>query len=64
MSEQPRSFRLPASITPLIGREQALADAAATLLGRQLRLVHAPGPAGTGKTRTAVANAQEIRAAF
>ncbi|MFJ9696368.1 BTAD domain-containing putative transcriptional regulator [Kitasatospora sp. NPDC101183] len=53
------SSHLPASLTPLIGRDEALAHLARLL--RTARLVTLSGPGGVGKTRLAVAAADAVR---
>src|SRR5439155_7069611 len=51
---------LPAPTTPLIGREAEVRDVAGLL--RALRLVTLTGPGGSGKTRLAIAVAEELGA--
>jgi predicted ATPase/DNA-binding CsgD family transcriptional regulator len=53
---------LPATPGPLLGRERELATAREMLLGGATRLLTLTGPAGTGKTRLAVALAEELAA--
>jgi predicted ATPase len=56
--------RLPASVTSLLGREQAI-DEVGGLLGRPgVRLVTLTGPGGVGKTRLAVAVGERLRDRF
>jgi predicted ATPase len=56
--------RLPASTTPLRGRERAIGEVA-RLLGRPgVRLVTLTGPGGIGKTRLAVAVGERLRGRF
>jgi predicted ATPase/DNA-binding SARP family transcriptional activator len=55
---------LPAPPTPLVGREQEIAQVLA-LLGRpEVRLVTIGGPGGIGKTRLALAAAEELSVDF
>ena len=49
---------LPRPATPLVGRDQELAELSALLTARALRLLTLTGPGGSGKTRLAVALAQ------
>jgi predicted ATPase/DNA-binding SARP family transcriptional activator len=59
-----RSPRLPAPPTQLVGRERELATLTA-LLGRpDVRIVTLTGPAGTGKTRLALAAAELLGEVF
>jgi predicted ATPase len=51
---------LPAQPTPLRGREQDLETAGRQLLRDDVRLLTLTGPAGTGKTRLAVALAESV----
>jgi predicted ATPase len=53
---------LPVQPTPLVGREQELADAIALL--REQRLLTLVGPPGTGKTRLALQLAAEVADEF
>ncbi len=50
---------LPRPATPLVGRDGELAELAALLGSPRVRLVTLTGPGGSGKTRLAVALAQE-----
>src|SRR5215472_14053938 len=61
---QVRREHLPAPMTDLIGREQGLAAATTTLLDKRARLVTLTGPPGTGKTRLAIAAADQVRESF
>lgn len=56
--------KLPASLTPLIGREDDLAAICAAIQQDQVRLLTVTGPGGVGKTRLAVAAARQIAAGF
>jgi predicted ATPase len=53
---------LPVQATPLVGREQELADATALL--REQRMLTLVGPPGTGKTRLALQLAAEVADEF
>jgi len=59
-----RQHNLPASPTPLIGRECELRAAREQLLQEQVRLLTLTGPGGSGKTRLALAVAEELREDF
>lgn len=60
-----RRFRgLPVQPTPLIGREVELATTRAHLVKSGTRLLTLTGPAGTGKTRLAIAVAGEVLDTF
>src|SRR6185312_2625123 len=61
--EQPDELetRLPRAPTPLVGRQLEIA-AVAALLREEARLVTLTGPGGTGKTRLALAVAEELSA--
>lgn len=55
-----RSGNLPASLTPLIGRERELDEIRALLRQSSLRILTLTGPGGIGKTRLALAVAAEL----
>jgi predicted ATPase/class 3 adenylate cyclase len=55
-----RPNNLPAQITPLIGREQEIAEIRTLLHDRGVRLVTLLGSGGTGKTRLALQVAAEV----
>lgn len=60
----PPRWRLPASLTPLIGRERECDMAVARLRDGQARLLTLTGPGGVGKTRLAIEIARALRDAF
>src|SRR5437660_619077 len=55
MRSHRRSTNLPAQPTPLIGRDRDIAVARQLLLREDVRLLTLTGPAGSGKTRLALA---------
>ena len=55
---------IPTALTPLVGREQAVARVRQRLLLPEVRLVTLTGPGGTGKTRLAIQVATEAHAEF
>jgi predicted ATPase/DNA-binding SARP family transcriptional activator len=57
---RPAKMLLPAPATPLIGRRLEVAAVAALLRSGEVRLVTLTGPGGTGKTRLAIAAAEEL----
>lgn len=59
-----RRFDIPKPRTSLIGREQEVACAAKLLLDPHVRLLSFIGPGGSGKSRLAIAVAQETAEAF
>src|SRR5215207_8017126 len=59
----PFSSKLPTPLTPLIGREPDIAAASALRTG-SVRLLTLTGAAGVGKTRLAIATADEIQDSF
>lgn len=56
--------RIPRPLTPMLGREKDLADLAALLERRDVRLVTITGPGGVGKTRLAIELALRLRDIF
>jgi predicted ATPase/class 3 adenylate cyclase len=59
-----RPHNLPAQLTPLVGREEAVRRVRRLLLRDGVRLVTLTGPGGTGKTRLAIQVAAEVVDAF
>ena len=55
---------LPAPITPLIGRRNALAEVTAMLRDPEFRLISVIGPGGSGKTRLALEAGNAVRYHF
>jgi predicted ATPase/DNA-binding SARP family transcriptional activator len=57
-----RFDNLPAELTPLIGRDAELAELCSLYVADGCRLVTVTGPGGTGKTRLALAAAEQLGA--
>ena len=55
---------LPAVLTSLLGREQAVGEVAALVTDPEVRLLTLTGPGGVGKTRLALAAAERLRDRF
>jgi DNA-binding SARP family transcriptional activator/predicted ATPase len=55
---------LPAALTPLIGRENELAQISEHLLNPECRLLTLLGPGGIGKTRLALSAAEQMSTTF
>src|SRR5258708_39300676 len=58
------AHRLPAQPTPLIGRTRELRALRELILRDDVRLVTITGPAGIGKTRLALASADDLHGLF
>ena len=56
--------RLPAEVTPLVGREEAMAELITMVRDSNVRLITMTGPGGTGKTRLATALASSVAPRF
>jgi predicted ATPase/class 3 adenylate cyclase len=56
--------RLPVAVTPLVGRDAEVAEITALLRSSGVRLVTLMGPGGSGKTRLAIAAAQDLVTLF
>jgi predicted ATPase len=61
---KPRARSLPASTTPLIGRDKAIDEVADLIQLPDVRLVTLTGPGGVGKTRLAVAAGERLSNGF
>jgi predicted ATPase len=61
---RPEASRLPASSTSLVGRQEEVAAARLRLQAPDVRLLTLTGPAGTGKTRLALAVGASLQDEF
>jgi predicted ATPase/transcriptional regulator with XRE-family HTH domain len=64
LPNEPPKSNLPASLTPLIGREHEVAILKQQLSDPACRLLTLTGPGGVGKTRLAIEVAQQIKDTF
>ncbi|HEU5432805.1 MAG TPA: helix-turn-helix domain-containing protein, partial [Thermomicrobiales bacterium] len=63
-AEPPVPVAVPRPLTPLVGREREVATVTALLRRVDVRLVTLTGPGGVGKTRLAIAVAEDLRDQF
>src|SRR5207247_3809538 len=63
-ASRPEPSRLPIPSTSLVGRQREVAAASQRLLAHDVRLLTFTGPAGTGKTRLALAVAAGLQDTF
>ena len=60
----PSAAQIPVPLSPLIGRSEERADVTGLLLDHTVRLVTLTGPGGVGKTRLALAVAEQVDEVF